>query len=152
MINQSDNNDWETLMQFIGFQYQASYAKSININSYDVMNNRINPNDMSLLLQKLYTGKLLNQQDTNLLLSYMQHTNNDSLIPPAVPSGIKVYHKYGSFNGNLHDTAIIDNGKNPFILTIYSSTKSGALSYQQKVSAFHNIVSAVENADNITSP
>lgn len=152
MINQSDNDAWTTLMNFIGFQYQQPYAKSIGINSYDVVNNKINPNDMALLLEKLYTGKLLNPQNTKLLLSYMQHTNNDDLIPPAVPTGIAVYHKYGSFNGDLHDAAIIDNGKNPFILTIFSSTGSGTLSYAQRVSVFHSIVTAVENADNITTP
>ena len=152
MINQSDNDAWTTLMNFIGFKYQQPYAQSIGIYSYDVVNNRIDPNDMGLLLEKLYTGKLLNPQNTKLLLSYMQHTNNDDLIPPAVPSGVKVYHKYGSFNGDLHDAAIIDNGKNPFILTIYSSTGSGTLSYTQRVSIFHSIVTAVENADNITTP
>jgi beta-lactamase class A len=117
-----------------------------------VVNNKINPNDMALLLEKLYTGKLLNPQNTKLLLSYMQHTNHDDLIPPAVPIGIAVFHKYGSFNGDLHDAAIIDNGKSPFILTIYSSTGSGTLSYAQRVSVFHSIVTAVENADNITTP
>ena len=152
MINQSDNDAWTALMNFIGFQYQRPYAQRIGIYSYDVVNNRIDPNDMALLLEQLYTGKLLNQQDTNLLLSYMQHTNNDDLIPPAVPNSIKVYHKYGSFNNDLHDAAIIDNGKNPFVLTIYSSTGSGTLSYAQRVSVFHKIVTAVENADNITTP
>jgi beta-lactamase class A len=152
MINQSDNDAWTALMNFIGFQYQQPYAQSIGIYSYDVVNNRIDPNDMALLLEQLYAGKLLNPQDTSLLLSYMQHTNNDDLIPPAVPNGVKIYHKYGSFNNDLHDAAIIDNGKNPFILTIYSSTGSGTLSYTQRVGVFHKIVTAVENADNIITP
>ena len=151
MINQSSNDSWESLMNFMGFQYQKPYAEKIGVTTYDVANNRISPNDMSSILAQLYQGKLLNPNNTKLLLSYMQHTNNDELIPPEIPQGVAFYHKYGSFEGNLHDTAIVDNGINPFVLTIFTSTRSGFLTYSQRIMAFHQIVKAVEDSDNITS-
>ena len=138
-------------MKFIGFQYQKPYAEKIGVQTYDVANNKISPNDMSLILAELYQGKLLNSKDSLLLLSYMQHTNNDDLIPPAVPENITVYHKYGTFGGDFHDTAIIDNRKSPFVLTIFTATRSGFLTYSQRIMVFHNIVTAVENSDNILS-
>ncbi|MEI6477461.1 MAG: serine hydrolase [bacterium] len=149
MINQSNNDSWMDLMQFIGYSYQIPYAKSIGITTYDFQNNRISPNDDALLLSKLYAGKLLNQADTALLLSYMHDTNFDYLIPPAVPKGVKVFHKYGDYEDGLHDTAIIDDGKNPFVLTIYTNSTSGGLGYEVRYPAFQEITKAVEEAMNV---
>jgi|GEM_PF-1257908 len=149
MINQSNNDSWASLMKFIGIQYQAPYAQSLGITSYNFQNNTISPNDMALLLYDLYTGKLLTPSDTLLLLTYMQHTNMEDLIPPAVPDGVNVYHKYGNITTYLHDAAIIDDGKNPFVLTIYSSLGNNTLTYAQRLAVFHAIVITVENAQGI---
>lgn len=150
MVNRSDNDAWETLMDFIGFKYQTPYVKSIGINSYNVTYNKISPNDMALLLSKLYQGKLLNSENTKLLLSYMQNTNDESIIPPAVPKDIPIYHKYGSYNGTLHDAAIIDDGKNPFSLVVFSATGSGTLSYTKRIKAIRDITKIVEKAEEIS--
>ncbi len=145
MVNRSDNDAWEEIMNFIGFNYQAPFAKSLGIYSYDVANNNIDPNDMALLLYKLYGGQILNSSDTALLLSYMQNTNNEELIPPAAPQDALVYHKYGSFGKELDDAAIIDDKKRPFVLVIYTSTASGELTYAQRANVFHQIVKSVYN-------
>ena len=150
MVNQSNNDSWMDLMEFMGYQNQLPYAESIGITTYDFQNNRISPNDDALLLAKLYTGQLLNQADTKLLLSYMQNTNMEDLIPPAVPAGVIVYHKYGDYEDNLHDTAIIDDGKNPFVLTIYTSDGNREVNYTDRYAVFHDLVKAVEGAMNIT--
>lgn len=79
-------------------------------------------------MERKYEGKLLNQSDTNLLLSNMQNTNNETLIPPVIPSGAVIYHKYRAIDDNddgnnyLHDTSIIKlaNGR-AFALSVYTS-------------------------------
>lgn len=138
MLNQSDNEAWLTIMDLLGYPDQISYAKQLGINSYNYSQNTLSSNDMALLLSKLYTGQILNKQHTDLLLSYMQNTIMETLIPPAVPDKITLFHKHGNFEGNLHDAAIIDDGLNPFVLVIFTNN-SGDVGESQRVAVFQEI-------------
>ena len=129
MVNQSNNDSWHALTNYIGLQNLSDYAQSIGIH-YDVANNSITTTDEALFLQKLYTGELLNSQDTKLLLSYMQHTNDETLIPAVVSSDVTVYHKYGWLDSYLHDAAILVYHNKPFILVIYTNGNKSTYSKQ----------------------
>jgi beta-lactamase class A len=74
MTNQSDNNAWAALNQNLSYTTIEEYAASIGITSYKAKNNVITASDEALLLQKLYQRALLNEENTTLLLSYMQKT------------------------------------------------------------------------------
>jgi len=137
MINQSDNTAWRGLKSWMGYDNVEAYAHQIGLSSFAVYDNTIAPTDDALLLQKLYQGQLLNAGDTALLLSYMQDTNNEDLIPAALSDGATVYHKYGLLNDNLHDTAIIKHGDQALVLVIYTDG-SDSSSYQQ-VTLIHQI-------------
>jgi beta-lactamase class A len=121
MIQQSDNDSWSLLDDEIGLNNLAAYASSIGLGSYNVNDNTITSADMTLLLQKLYQGQLLNKTNTNLLLSYMQNTNNEDLLPPAMPTGATFYRKYGELNGDLHDVAIVNYQNRPLAVAIYTN-------------------------------
>ncbi len=140
MVNQSNNDSWHALTSYVGLQNLSDYAESIGVH-YDVANNSITTADEALFLQKLYTGELLNPQDTKLLLSYMQHTIDETLIPAAVPSDVTVYHKYGWLDSDLHDAAILVYNNQPIILVIY--TKGTALTYTKQVQLFHQVTKAM---------
>lgn len=128
MINISDNDSWNLVNEAVGGNDElAAYAKLIGVN-YNADDNTISPNDMATLLGKLYSGKLLNAEHTQELLSYMQNTNDESMIPSVMPSNVTVYHKYGDLtnfddNGNsvLHDAAIVVNGQQAYALVVYTS-------------------------------
>lgn len=55
---------------------------------------------MAHLLAELSEGRLLNQEHTAQLLSYMQDTNYEDLIPAAVPAGVTVFHNMDSSTTN----------------------------------------------------
>jgi len=80
--------------------------------------------DQALLLSKLYKQELLNESNTRLLLSFMQNTNNEDMIPVVKPNGSTLYHKYGQLDDRLHDSAIVVYKNRPIVLVIY--TKGGA--------------------------
>lgn len=119
MINKSNNESWNLIAGELGIDALTTYASSINVD-YQGQGNTITPTSMAGFLSQLYAGKLLNSDDTNQLLSYMQHTNDDTLIPPAVPDDITVYHKYGLLDGELHDVAILVKGDKAYTLAIYT--------------------------------
>lgn len=120
MINRSDNTAWDILNKKIGYSRLNSYAKSIGATSFDVDGNVITAADMAVILKKLYAGELLTQEHTQLLLSYMQQTNNEAMIPTVTPKDATIWHKYGQFEDRMHDAAIIDYLDRPITIVVYT--------------------------------
>ncbi|RKR29935.1 serine hydrolase [Arthrobacter oryzae] len=119
MVQQSNNNSWALILSAVGYWGIAAYAASIGI-TYDCTVNLLTPEEMARTLELLYAGRLLSARHTAQLLSYMQNTNFETLIPPAVPPGIEVFHKYGLLYGNLHDASILVKGSRAFVFVVYT--------------------------------
>ena len=119
MVQQSNNDSWALILRAVGARGITDYAGSIGI-TYDRTVNLLTPAEMARTLQLLYTGQLLNARNTAQLLSYMQNTNFETLIPPAVPTGVGVHHKYGLLFGNLHDAAVLDKDGRAFVFVVYT--------------------------------
>ncbi|MFC9350581.1 serine hydrolase [Arthrobacter sp. NPDC057013] len=125
MIQQSNNTSWALILGAIGRQGIQDYAASLGI-AYDRTFNTLSPAETALILTLLYTGRLLSPAHAAELLSYMQNTNYETLIPAAVPQGITVFHKYGLLNGNLHDASILVQGQRAYAFVVYSLGASAA--------------------------
>jgi beta-lactamase class A len=119
MVQQSNNDSWARILRAVGQRGITDYATSIGI-TYDRTVNLLTPAEMARTLQLLYTGKLLNARNTAQLLSYMQNTNFETLIPPAVPAGVGVFHKYGLLFGNLHDASVLVKDGRAFVFVVYT--------------------------------
>ncbi|WP_345447106.1 serine hydrolase [Arthrobacter gyeryongensis] len=143
MIQDSDNDSWSLVMDAVGYSELQSYAASIGV-SYDPMNNTLTPSEMASIMAGLYGGKLLNQQDTAQLLSYMQNTNYESLIPAAVPAGITVFHKYGLLDDELHDASILTNGTDSYAFVVYTKGQDES-DIPARTDIFHQLTQAVVN-------
>ncbi|WP_442544646.1 serine hydrolase [Arthrobacter sp. KN11-1C] len=141
MIQDSDNDSWSLIMDTIGHPQLQAYATSIGIN-YDPENNTLTPAEMASIMAGLYDGKLLNQQDTAQLLSYMQNTNYESLIPAAVPAGITVFHKYGLLDDELHDASILTNGTKSYAFVVYTKGQDES-DIPARTDIFHQLTQAV---------
>lgn len=127
MLNQSNNTSWAALNSAVGYSQLTAYAHENGINSYEYVGNLMKPSDQALLLQKVYSRKMVSDEHTKLMLSYMQSTNNEDMIPVVVPAGATFYHKYGQLDDRLHDGAIIDYKNRPLIVVVY--TKGGGNAY-----------------------
>jgi beta-lactamase class A len=119
MIQQSNNTSWALILGAIGYQGIHDYAASLGI-PYDRTFNTLSPAETARILVQLYNGRLLSPAHTAELLSYMQNTNYETLIPAAVPPEIAVFHKYGLLNGNLHDASILVQGQRAYAFVVYS--------------------------------
>jgi beta-lactamase class A len=147
MIVVSDDDAWVAFNDLLGHPALLQYAQSLGMNSYDPDNNTITSDDLALLLARLYQGKLLDSQHTNLLLGYMAKADYTQYIGSAIPQGTKFYHKVGYLDDRVMDAAIIDNGKHPYVLVIFTKDPSG-VSYDQGAGqqAFHDITAATLSA------
>jgi len=119
MVQQSNNDSWALILAAVGHKGLTDYAASMGI-PYDRTVNGLTPAEMAKTLSELYSGRLLNAGNTAQLLSYMQNTNYEVLIPAAAPPGVNVFHKYGLLNGNLHDASILVQGDRAFVFVVYT--------------------------------
>lgn len=141
MLNQSNNNSWAVLNSAVGYSQLTQYAHDNGINSFEYVGNLMKPSDQALLLQKVFKRELVNDEHTKLMLSYMQNTNNEDMIPVVVPAGATFYHKYGQLEDRLHDGAIIDYKKRPLILVIY--TKGGGNTFGTTYTAHTQLIQKI---------
>lgn len=145
MIVNSDNDAWQALNDQLGDDSLASYTANAGVADYNKGNNTLQASDIALLLQKLYTNKLLNETNTQLLLGYMRIANEADYIPAAVPNNIKVYHKAGLLEDRVHDAAIIDNGQNPYVLIVFTNGH-GMYDMNDRADIIHSITAATLSA------
>jgi beta-lactamase class A len=119
MIQNSDNDAWAMILDEVGYEQLRDYAASIGL-SYDPEINELKPPEMATILADLYSGKLLDQGDTEELLSFMRDTNFESLIPAATPADVTVFHKYGLLDSELHDASILAKGADACAFVVYT--------------------------------
>lgn len=122
MIVESNNNAWETLNEYLTYTQMQAYAQSIGLTSYYYADNVLSSSDTTLLFGDLYERKLLNESNTQSLLSYMERANYRDLIIPAVPTYNSIYHKAGWYDAYLNDAVIISNSTNAIVLSIYTES------------------------------
>ena len=122
MIVYSDNDSWHVLNDSLTYQQMQAYANSIGLSSYYYGNNTISSADVTKLLGDTYQRKLIDEAHTQLLLGYMERANYRGGIIPAVPTIDTVYHKAGIYNPSLNDAAIITNGTQTIVLTIFTDS------------------------------
>lgn len=127
MLQQSDNSAWQYFNDTLTQAGLTSYAQNIGLKSFDVSTNTLTAADEATLLAKLYQRQLLTTDHTQFVLSAMRDTNNETLIPAAVPAGTTVYHKYGELDGELHDAAVVRYQGRTFALVIYTNNERDTL-------------------------
>lgn len=139
MVQQSNNDSWALILAAVGHRGLINYAASMGI-PYDRTVNSLTPAEMARILSELYSGRLLNPENTAQLLSFMQQTNYETLIPAAAPAGVSVFHKYGLLNGNLHDASILVQGERSYVFVVYTLGRDAEA---VRARVFHELTSTV---------
>ncbi len=141
MLQNSDNDAWAAITTYLGSSNIQSYAQSIGLTSfYGYDYNAIKASDYAKLLVKLYKGELISDENRATLYSFMQDTDNDTLIPAALPNDATVYHKWGDLWGNLHDIAIVQYQGHSFALVIFTNNTDGTQAlYSTQVAAIKEV-------------
>ncbi|MBT2532986.1 serine hydrolase [Arthrobacter sp. ISL-48] len=144
MINTSNNDSWLLLMAAVGYPDLIQYAASIGI-TYDPQQNLLTPKEMALFLRQLCLGDLLNPEDTGQLLSYMQNTNVEGLIPAASGPNTTVHHKYGQIDGSLHDVALLSVRETAYVLVIYTEG-ADSTDLDARIEMIHELTETIVDA------
>ena len=142
LINQSNNDSWGLFNDLLTLPGEQKYAESIGLTAYKADQNEISVKDAATILTKLYQGGLLNPDDTKLLLSYMQNTEEERFIPAAFTSTQNLYHKIGLYETYAHDAALVENPTHPYVLVIFSDGQ-GIQDYPARAAMFGKLTKAV---------
>lgn len=121
MLVNSDDTAWAELNGYLTHPDLQAYGNTIGFTDYDPTVNTFPPIDAARLLQKLYTGQLLNAANRSLMLGYLEQANYRQYIVPAVPKGDNVYHKIGLDVDEVNDAAIITSGQKYLVLVIFTN-------------------------------
>jgi beta-lactamase class A len=143
MIIDSDNDAWNAFNNGVMSHSELrQYANTIGLSNYNPDTNTITPDSVALLLSNLYQQKLLNNEHTQLLLSYMLQAKEVDYVTNTVPTGTKVYHKPGYLADRVHDAAIIDNEVRPYVLVIFSKSHTAGYNSASGAALFKQITLA----------
>lgn len=149
LIVDSDNQAWDDFNNGVMSHTElTAYATSIGLTNYNPDTNTITPTSVARLVDDLYQEKLINHEHTQMLLSYMSQAKEVEFITNAVPAGTKVYHKPGYLADRVHDAAVIDNGKRPYVLVIFSKSHSDGYDMAKGEALFRQITLATVSAFN----
>jgi len=117
MGEQSDNTAYHIARTAIGDERVQQLIDLLGMKNTSITEGITTPEDTALLFKKIYTEKVINENDTRQLLGFLTGTIWEDRIPAGIPSGVKVAHKIGTEIGVISDAGIIFSQK-PFILTI----------------------------------
>jgi beta-lactamase class A len=77
--------------------------------------------EMGLLLEKLATGKILNDRYTNEAIRLLSVQQQVSWLPALLPTGVKVAHKSGELPGVRHDAGVVYGKHSQFVAVVLTS-------------------------------
>lgn len=118
MGKESDNTAFNIFRNIFGDQKIQKLIFDIGMISTSLADNETSAYDVSLLYKKLFQNDLINQKNTDEMLSFLTDTIYEEYIPKNIPD-INVAHKYGREVNVINDAGIILT-ENPYILTILS--------------------------------
>lgn len=119
LIVNSDNTAWKGFIDLLGHADLEQFAKTNNVN-FNADLNTLSAHDTSIFIQRLYQNKILNQEHTKLLLSYMNRASTDQYLEANAPDGASVFQKAGWLDDRLHVAGVVTNGSNGYAVAIYS--------------------------------
>ncbi len=120
-LEQSDNTAAHVLGIRLDLSNVQKYIKNLGFVSTNIANDKTTAVEMGKFLELIYNRKVTSSALTQEFLDFMKDTDFEDRIPRDLPKNVSVYHKTGDAIGMIHDVGIIDDGKNPFILSVLTS-------------------------------
>lgn len=122
MMKKSDNTAAYILSRYvIGNKQMQEFVDSWKLLQTDMNKNTTSNTDVALLMEKMFRGKMVNQDLTNEMLSFLTNSDFEDRIPALLPKTATVYHKIGNTIGGIHDVGIVVDGKKQYYLGIFTT-------------------------------
>ena len=111
LTNHSDNTAWVALDRRLGEERIRAELEGMGIESsryHGYLSGYFaTPQDVVLLLERISDPQFTSEELSAEMLDAMTGTNVEDRIPGKLPSGVRVAHKTGSWEGNFGDAGIV---------------------------------------------
>ncbi len=128
MITVSHNYAALLLTEKIKLSSVATFLKQNGFGESTVGTNgglpKSTPSDIALFFEKLYKGKLANEQYTNQMIDLLKKQQLNDKLPKYLPQDAIIAHKTGEIDYFTHDAGIIFSDKGDYIIAIMSESDS----------------------------
>ena len=124
MLEQSDNTATRILTRYLSIKYFYDLYKGLDVSYTDGNKFIVTTLSYSTILKSLYYASILSQDNSQLLLNYLTHSNDNNWLPAGVPEGITIAHKVG-INPDYsvyQDCGIVYLPRRPYILCMMSQS------------------------------
>ena len=119
MGKQSDNTAYNVCREKLGDTKIHRIISQIGMNNTNFDENLTTPEDTGLFFQKLWRGKILNQENSDEMLKFLTDTRYENWLAAGVLANIRVAHKYGRETNVVNDAGIVFSGS-PYVAVIMS--------------------------------
>jgi len=126
IVNQSNNESWYALNDFFSYNNLQSFSQELGLTMTNVYKNTTAAGDMDKLLKSVYYSKKISREGTDAILTLMQKTETEDRITPALPKNYGLWHKTGTWEGAIHDAAIIKTPQGNYYTLVILSQDSPA--------------------------
>jgi beta-lactamase class A len=117
MGKDSDRTAYKAMKDAIGESNLKDFVKETGMVNTDIDTGNTTPDDLGLLLQKLWNGDLVNQSDRDEILGYLTNTVYENWITAGVPKDVIVAHKFGQDTAVMADGGIVE-AESPYVIVI----------------------------------
>lgn len=77
--------------------------------------------EMGILLEKVATGKILNDRASREAIRLLSQQQQVSWLPALLPPGVKVAHKSGELLGVRHEAGVVYGSRSQFVVVVLTS-------------------------------
>ena len=130
MIADSDNTATNVIVDLIGMDAVNEEASKLGLTGTVMarkmmdmvaadqgMRNRMTSDDAATILNLIASGKLVNEQMSELAMSFLLQQTINAGLTDAIPAGVQVAHKTGELNQAEHDGGVV-LAAHPYVLVV----------------------------------
>ena len=129
MIIYSDNTAANKVIDMLGFEYINKAFEDMGLKETILqrrimdfvqrskgIENYMSVYDIALLLEKIYRKELVDEEASELMLSFLKQQKVNDRLPRDLPEDIVVAHKTGLERGVVHDAGIIFTPQGDYLI------------------------------------